>query len=61
MDFFGPNPDVHMMDFEAQGLGDASDYDVIDLVSSDEEVPTMPPLHEEEEELPMPPLEDEEE
>ena len=70
-------PDVHRRDFEALGLGVASDYDVIDLVSSDEEVvekePTMAlsaeeeegvsisPLEDEEEEVPMPPLEVEEE
>ena len=55
------------MHFEALELGDASDYDVIDLVSSDEEVveeePTMALLakQEEEEDVPMPPLEIEEE
>ena len=56
--------DVHRRDFEALGLGGASDYDVIDLISSDEEVveekPTMALLAEEEEDRPMSPLEDEE-
>ena len=54
MGFLFPIPDVHTMHFEALGLGDASYYDVIDLVSSDKEVveeePTMALLAEEEEE-----------
>ena len=67
MDYMFPIPDVHRRHFEALGLGDASDFDVIDLVSSDEEVleeePILAPLAEEveEEDVPMPPLEIEEE
>ena len=36
MDSLFPIPDMHRMDFEALGFGNAFDYDVIDLVSSDE-------------------------
>ena len=65
MDYLFPITDVDMMDFKALGLGNASDYDVIDLVSSDEEVieeePTMTILDEEDKNLRMDPLDDEEE
>ena len=57
MGSFGPIYDVHRQAFLALGLGDPSDYDVIDLVSSDEEVVEEdPPLPEGEEEVPVPPL-----
>ena len=53
------------MDFEALGLGDAYDYDMINLVSSDEEVveeePITAPLVKEEEDILMDHLEDGEE
>lgn len=65
MDFLLHIPDVHRMAFQALGLEDASDYDVIDLVSSDKKVvdgePTIPLSEEEVGELPMPPPEDVEE
>ena len=65
MDFLLHIPDVYRMAFQALGLEDASDYDVIDLVSSDKKVvdgePTIPLSEKEVGELPMPPPEDVEE
>ena len=65
MDYLFLITDVDRMDFKALGLRDASDYDVINLVSSDEEVveeePTMAILDEEDKNFRMDPLDDEEE